>query len=279
MPLHVIAWVLAAALAHATWNALLKGRTSDPYVTMAGLALTWAVGVGLALPWLEAPAPESWPWIGASVAVHCVYMLALVAAYRAGEMSVVYPIVRGVPPLVVLGVFVVLGSAVTVTSAAGVACISGGVLLLGLSNAGERHARRTVALMALTVACVACYLTIDGIGVRLSNAPLSYWAWQTALQGTIFAVGALARGRRSLATEIWSRRWVVLIAGVLSSGGYAIALWAFARAPVASVAALRETSVLFGAVIAAVFLRERFGARRAVGAFLVAAGAILLRLG
>lgn len=280
MSLPVIAWVLAAALAHATWNALLKGRASDPHVTMAGLAITWAVGIGIALPWLEIPAPESWPWIAASVAVHCIYMLALVAAYRAGEMSVVYPIVRGVPPLLVLAAFVVMGSAeVTLASAAGVACVSSGVVLLGISKIRDGQARRAIALMTLTVGCVASYLIIDGIGVRLSNAPLGYWAWQTALQGAIFAVGALARGRRPLAVAIWSRRWIVLVAGVLSSGGYAIALWAFARAPVASVAALRETSVLFGAVIATAFLRERFGARRAIGALLVAGGAILLRLG
>jgi drug/metabolite transporter (DMT)-like permease len=152
------------------------------------------------------------------------------------------------------------------------------VIAVGLT--GERHGDATppLGLAVATAACITAYLMIDGLGVRRSGSPFGYLVFLTGLEGLLFVVGAAMVEGRAVIAAAWDRRGLGLLTGVIATGGYGIALWAFDRAPVAAVAALRETSVLFGALIAFVWLKERFGPWRVAGALLVMAGAILLRL-
>lgn len=273
----VLGLVLLGAVAHASWNAMLKGKKGEPLAASTGLCVVWAV-VGWPLTLVvPAPDPASWALLAASVGVHLVYFALLVAAYRRGDLSFVYTIARGVPPLLVaLAAWVVVGEDPGWLGLAGVGLIAMGVLWLGL---GPRTGERPLALALLTAVFIASYTVLDGLGARRSDAPIGYLVWLVALQGTLFAVGALAWKGAPLAEEVWRRRGVGLLTGVLSAGGYAVAVWAMARAPIALVAALRETAVIFAAILGAVVLREPFGRRRLLAAALVAAGVVCVRLG
>ena len=271
----VVAAVLAAALLHAVWNALLKGRAGDAHVTSTGLSLAWAL-LAWPLVWVNGPLPlAAWGPLLGSVAVHVVYFSLLTAAYRSGELSLVYPIARGVPPVLVAAGAALLGDVPSALAALGVGLVAAGIGLLG---PGARAGRRAVLLALGAAVCTAAYTLLDAGGVRASAAGV-YGVHLFALQGTCFAGGALLLGGRPLARQVWDRRGLSLATGVLSALGYAAALWAMGQAPVASVAALRETSVVFAAAIGALALGEPFGLRRALATALVVAGALLVRGG
>jgi len=283
----VVSLLLAAALAHATWNALLKGRRGEPLAASAGLAATWAVLGAPLLLFFEPPAPEAYPYLAASIVVHLVYFSLLVAAYRVADLSVVYPIARGVPPLLVAGIgWAAAAERVPALGIGGVALVVGGVLTLGFARAPEKadapdaesRRRRGVLLALATAGFIAGYTVIDGLGARAARAPFGYWLWLTVIQGALFAAGAMLVGGAEVRRAVWRRRGAGVIAGVLSAGGYAVALWAMTLAPLAFVSALRETSVVFAAAIGAYTLKEPFGRRRIVAALLVAAGVVAIQL-
>ena len=279
----VAALVLASAVMHASWNAMLKGRRGDPLAASAGLSMAWAA-IGLPLLFVVGPLPEAaWPHLGASVVVHLVYFALLTTAYRGADLSIVYPIARGTPPLlVVLGAAAVAGETPTLLGALGVACIAGGVITVGASakrGDGEKSRVRSVTLALATAVFIAGYTLLDGLGVRAAGSTPAYLIWLTTIQGALFAIGATALGGRPLLREVSRRKGVAVLTGVLSAGGYAVALWAMSSSPIALVAALRETSVVFAAVIGFAFLKEPFGRRRIAAAALVAAGAVLVRSG
>ena len=275
--------VLGSAALHASWNAVVKGRSGDPFAASLGLTAVWAVLGTPALLFVPVPAPSSWLPLGASIAIHLVYLGLLVAAYRAGDLSLVYTIARGLPPVIVAGAaWVFVGEEPTALGLAGVVAIAAGVLALYDRPSGEladaTRARRRVTLLALaTAASIAAYTVIDGVGARASENAVSYWLWLIAGEGLFFSVAALAFGGRAVAREAADRWRSALATGVMSAGGYGIALWAMTQAPIALVAALRETAVLFAAILGALMLREPFGPRRIAAAALVAAGAICIR--
>jgi drug/metabolite transporter (DMT)-like permease len=278
----VAALVLASAFAHASWNAMIKGRSGDPLAVTTGLCVAWAVlGVPLML-WVPAPRAEAWPFLGASVVVHVVYTGMLVVAYRKGDLSFVYPIARGLPPLiVVIAAWPIVGERPSLLGFTGVALIALGVVAMSTSRRapGERLFGRTL-LVALAIALsIAAYTTIDGVGVRAAETATGYIVWLSTMQGALFAAGALLIGGPSLRREVWQRRWTGLIAGVLSAGGYGVILWAMMRAPLGIVAALRETSVVFAAIIGTALLGEPLGRRRIIASAIVAAGVLAIRIG
>lgn len=271
----VVAVVLAAAALHAAWNALLKGRTGDVHATSTGLAVTWAAfGWPLVLAAGALPR-EAWSPLAGSVAIHVVYFSLLTAAYRTGELGLVYPVARGLPPVLVALGAAAAGDRPSPTAALGIGLVASGVLALGPP---ERAGRRAVALAVGSAICTAAYTWLDAQGVRASDAS-RYGAHLFAWEGTIFAAGALAWGGRPLASAVWERRHLALTAGLLSAAGYGAALWAMGQAPVASVAALRETSVLFAALIGALWLGESFGPRRLLASVLITLGAVAVRSG
>ena len=221
--------VLLAALLHASWNAMIKGG-SDVLLDTASIV----TGAGLlGLPFLlivPVPNAASWPYILASIATHLAYYFLMVNAYRTGELSLVYPLMRG-------------------------------AVGLALANA----------------AVIAVYTIIDGTGARLAGDPWSYIVWLFVLDSIPFSIYMLATRRRMYFTALAQRRWHGLIGGGLSAAAYAISVWAMTKAPVALVASLRETSVLFATLIGARLLKERLTPRRWAGVGAVVIGVVALK--
>ena len=228
---------------------------------------------------VEMPAPAVWPYIIASMVLHMAYYTALVGAYRAGDLSHGYPIMRGIAPLIVsLCALAWLGEAPTPTVWLGVLLICGGVLSLGFVGFHWRESR--VALgWALTNACIiASYTLVDAAGVRVAGKAEVYVVWLFTLDALPFSLLIFWWKRDQLvsyARQFWQRGFV---GGALSAGAYGIVLWAMTRAPVAAVAALRETSVIFAALIGVWLLKEGHIGRRIAGAATVAAGVIALKI-
>lgn len=273
----VIAAVLLAALLHAGWNTLVKahGGAAATILVAAGAGLLCAC----ALPFTAAPAPASWPWIGASALVHLLYYKLLIETYGAGELSHAYPLMRGCAPLLVALLGTLASEALRPGQWLAVGLICGGVLAMCAGSAGQMRARRRTTLLALaTAAVIALYTLVDGVGVRRSGAAAGYTMWVFVLAGAgVLALGWRARGP-ALRTFARCHPGVVLGGGLMSTLSYGIALWAMTQAPVAAVAALRETSILFATAIAALLLRERVGPTRLLAAALIACGAVAMRL-
>jgi drug/metabolite transporter (DMT)-like permease len=272
--LPITAAVLGAALLHASWNALVKA-SGDKQLDSFGVAVASGLIALLVLPWLPMPAPASWPWLAGSALVHILYFVFLAGAYRWGELSFAYPVMRGGGPLIVaLAGASVFGEVLGATQWAAIALISVGILAL----ATGAHDRRATWFAAGNAIVIATYTLIDGKGVRASGAPVSYTLWFFAANGFVIgALGWLQRGPdlRAYARRAWPR---TMLGGALALGAYGIALWAMTRAPVALVAVLRETSVIFAALIGALFLREKFTRRRLAATGAVLGGLIALRL-
>lgn len=270
--------VLGAALAHAAWNAMIKS-SRDVLLDTTLVILGGAVAAAPLLLVVEPPAPASWPYLAASVAIHIGYYTALVGAYRAGDLSHGYPIMRGVAPLVVaLCAVGLLGEALRPAAWVGVLLICGGVVSLGLAGFHWRESRASTLWALLNALIIAAYTLVDGAGVRLSGSAAGYVLWIFLLNGVPFVLLVLARRGRQLvhyAQRQWTRG---LAGGALSLISYGVALWAMTQAPIAAVAALRETSVIFAALIGAYLLREGHVRRRLGGAVAVLAGVIALKL-
>jgi len=270
--------VLGAALAHATWNAMIKS-SRDILLDMTLVVFFAGLVTAPFMLVVETPVAAAWPYIIASMVLHLGYYVALVGAYRAGDLSHGYPILRGVAPLIVsVCALAWLGEAPSTTVWLGVLLICGGVLSLGF--AGFRWQESRVSLgWALANACIiASYTLVDAAGVRAAGKPEVYVVWLFTLDALPFSLIIMWLKRETLAP--YARRfWLRGIAGgALSAGAYGVVLWAMARAPVAAVAALRETSVIFAALIGAWLLKEGHIARRIAGAATVAAGVVALKI-
>ena len=278
MSLGVTLAVLGAALLHAAWNAMLKGgrdTTLDMAIVVAGSGLV----VLPLLPFVPLPAPASWPYIGVSLLIHIGYYSALVGTYRAGDLSHGYPLMRGVAPLLVAGFgAVVLGELPGLWMWVGILLISGGVIGIAfVGGASFLHNQRATAWALANAALIAAYTLVDGTGVRLAGSTASYAVWMFFLDGFpyVLIVAWLRRTELLLyARDHWQRG---LVGGALSVAAYAIALWAMTRAPIAAVAALRETSVIFAAILGAWLLKEPFGRARLAGAVAVLCGVVALK--
>jgi drug/metabolite transporter (DMT)-like permease len=274
MPPLAIAAALASALIHASWNAALKGgrgdRIADAFLIAIGGMLTWAA-VAFVLP---PPAPEAWPYLVASVLIHLVYWYTLFNAYDAGDMSHIYTLSRGSAPLLVaIGAGLTAGEIPPALKMFGVALVSVGVLLVGFSPRAPMKA----TLWALSIGlCIASYSLVDALGARVNGDALVYVAWTSGIMGVPMVAFAFWRRGPGLLKDAAHAPFKGIFIGVISFAGYGLVLWAQTFAPIAQVTALRETSVVFGALIAFFFLREHLGARRWLGAIVVALGAGLI---
>jgi drug/metabolite transporter (DMT)-like permease len=234
---------------------------------------------------MDAPAPASWPFIAASSLVQAAYYLLLIEAYRSGDMSHAYPLMRGSAPLLVALINGLLtGERLSGTQWLAVCLICGGVLAMVLAGRGPAAARpaasqRRATVYALATACViSLYTMIDGAGVRRSGAPAAYTMWIFLLNGSVVTAWAARMHGAALLRLAGARPLLLPVGGISTLGSYGIALWAMTLAPVAAIAALRETSILFATGIAALFLRERVGRGRLLAVALVACGAVAMRL-
>jgi len=275
VPTHVLLIVLFAAILHASWNAIVKSG-SDKRLEAAMVAAGAGLVAAVILPFLPLPTAASWPWLAASVVIHQLYFVMVAAAYRAGDMGHTYPLMRGSAPLIVaLASAPLLGESLTATSWAGIGLICGGILLLALHGRANHRA----TLIALGNALViALYTLVDGTGVRLSGHALSYVLWLHLLTGVPPLIWLWMRNAAVVKTQIQTRVALMLAGGLCTVGSYGLALWAMTQAPLANVAALRETSVLFAVAISALILREGNGLRRLATGVLVVAGAATLKM-
>lgn len=274
MPPEAIAAALLSAMIHAGWNAALKAgedRLVEMVVMGAGGCL---FGLGL---WAAFGAPPlaALPYLAISSLVHIVYWTALSRGYAAGDMSHVYTIARGIAPaLVTLAAIVVAHETPTPMAAIGVALVSVGIMLVGVNPSAPLNA---TAWALLTGAAIATYSLVDALGARVAGSAWSYKAWGSlGVFIPIMLFGFLRRGPQRFAAAARGRWMRGMTAGALSNAGFAIVLWAQMRAPIGNVTALRETSVVFGAAIAAIVLKEAVTTRRWLGAIVVALGAVLI---
>ncbi|HLL33233.1 EamA family transporter [Streptomyces sp.] len=276
----VTAAVLAAAVTHAGWNAIAH-RITDK---LAGFALISGGGAltGLALvPFTAVPAAAAWPYLLGSAALHIAYYALLMRSFRLGDFGQAYPIARGSAPLVVTVLAAVFAHEVPGGWAvAGIALSCAGltgVALWGLR--GRRPDRAALGAALATGLTIAAYTLVDGLGVRSSGSSLGYIAWLMLIQGTIIPAYALHRWRGVFLATVRPFAVLGLLGALMSVAAYALVLWAQTRAELAPVAALRESSIIVGAAIGAVFFKERFGVPRIAAAALLVVGIGLMLRG
>lgn len=285
-PRSLVSWdvtlaVLLAGVMHAGWNAAIK-RGRDPLLETAVVHVWVALPALVALPWLSLPGPTASLCLVGSVTIHCIYYNTLAAAYRNGDLSFAYPILRGSAPLLTaIASGLVLSEWPPLYGWLGIGAISAGVIAIGLAaspGAMPGSRRRSLGWALLTALTITAYTIVDSIGARSAPGAWTYVGWLAAVEGPAIFMVVLAIRGRSLLDYSRERGIAPLWIGIVSMGAYGIALWAMTRAPVALVAALRETSVLFALLIGAWFLKERFGAMRWAGALSIVAGIAALRL-
>jgi len=271
--------VLLGAALHAAWNGIVK-TGPDRYLDIASLLAAAALLTLLWLPFLPLPARACWPYLAASALIHQVYFTFVALAYRKGEMSVVYPLMRGMAPaLTALASALVLREHPSVGGYIGVCLVSGGVVLLTFERRGGAKIALAPALLALANAgVIAFYTLVDGVGVRLSGHAFSYTSWGFLLSASLFAPTALLLRRREAVAHFKGQWRNSFIGAGCSLASYGLALWAMTKAPIATVAALRETAILFGLVLAVFSLKEKVRGGRVVAVALVAAGAVIIKL-
>jgi drug/metabolite transporter (DMT)-like permease len=270
--------VLFAALLHAAWNAFIK--SGDNKLVETTLLVTGAGVIAAAvLPFVPAPAKASWPFLIASVAIHCVYFSLVALAYRTGELSLAYPIMRGSAPFftAILTVSVV-GEPISGGAWLGILFLCAGILWLardGWKSANsQKHA---LAFASLNAVIIVAYTVVDGLGARASENPWSYVLWLFFLNMfPLLGIGFASHARAIFSMPVggWAKGFA---GGLCSLCAYGLALWAMTQAPIALVAALRETSVLIGTALGALLLKERFGLGRWLAAALITAGAVAIK--
>ena len=278
MSINIMLVILFAALLHAAWNVLIKSG-SDKLTGSILLSVNAGIPGFVALFFLPPPDPASWLCLATSVAIHSLYFCFVAFAYRHGDLSFVYPLMRGSAPLFTALIMVaVLGERLGGGGWLGVLLLCAGVLGLALDHWRIARVHGHAWFFGLAnAAVIVSYTIVDGIGVRASGNAWSYVLWMFFLNA--FPMLAIGFATNPMALASLSRgAWIKgFLSGSCTVGSYGLALWAMTHAPIALVAALRETSVLFGTAIAAVALKERFGWARWVSVGLIAAGAAAMR--
>lgn len=280
MDAFVFAAVLFAAACHAGWNAAIK-RGAEPLATTVLISIGAALVAAACVPFVGVPEVRAWPYVGASVLIHLCYFAALIESYRAGDLGQVYPIARGTAPLMTaIATTLLIGERPALLGWLGIVLLAAGVLLLSLHGGRDlqRLDRRAVGFALMTAVTVCAYTVVDGVGARLAGSATAYTVALFVGIGPVMAVYALLRGGVGALRADKSHWTVGIVGGALQVGSYGIAIWAMTVAPIALVAALRETSVLFGAVIAVVLLKEPLQGSRIAAALMIVCGLTLIRL-
>jgi drug/metabolite transporter (DMT)-like permease len=277
---NVLIAVLTAAVLHAGWNAIAKAETDRFGLFAKASVVSVVIGLVMAVV-IAPPARPAWPWLVASVFLHTLYNVGLLAAYQLGDFNLTYPLARGIGPLTVaLVATFVLGEPLPALPTIGVVIIAAAIGVLGLTPWERiRHNRSALIAAVLTGLAIATYTLLDGIGVRRSGSPIGYAAWLLALHGvtTVIAVALIRRSRWSPATAEKPARWRIAgTVGVMSMLAYALVLWAQVHGALAAIAALRESSVVVAAFLGAMLFHEPMGRLRIAASMAVATGIVLL---
>ncbi len=278
LPIEAAALVLLAAFLHASWNALVKAGNDRLVV----LAIANGTGVFISLliaPFVSLPLPASWPFLLASVALHTGYYFFLIHAYRVGDLSHVYPLARGLSPMLVA--LLAAGFANEIPppwGMAGVVLACAGIVSLAFDSGPPwRGDGRPLSFAVATAVFIAAYTLADGMGVRRAGSSLAYIVWLMLLDGIPIVCFTITVRRHQLVASLGGNWRTGCTSGVLQFGAYGLVIWAMSLGTMASVSALRETSVIFAAFIGAFVLKERVGALRVAAAILVALGIVLMR--
>jgi drug/metabolite transporter (DMT)-like permease len=273
--LSIVLMLLLAALLHASWNAVTKG-SREPLLAIWMVISTCGVIGGAALPWTPIPTAEVWIYLGASMSVHLAYQLFLAHAYEKGDLSQVYPIARGISPLLVaLLAALFAAEPLGPRGAAGVVIVTVAIASLAFGP-GSLASGRGLGSALMVGLMISGYTFVDAQGIRASERPIDYIAWSFPLQ--IFPITAivLLRKRRDILPYLRRHGAWGFGGGVMATIAYGLVLWAIAMTPMAAVSALRETSVVFAAFIGSRVLGEPFGARRVAASAFVALGIVLI---
>lgn len=271
--------VLLAALLHASWNALVKSGGA-PEFTIASFQLFGGI-ISLCLVWfVPFPDPASWPYIFASVVVHNLYYMTMAQAYRAGDLSQVYPLFRGLAPVfVAIGALVFANEYLDAGTVTGIVLISAG--LMSITLLGKHFGvipKKALYWGLITSVLIASYTIVDGIGVRLTDNPLSYIVWLFVFEFVPICTWLLLTQRQAWFNYISQSKAKILFGGMASNGAYALVIFAMSLGAMAVVSSLRETSVIFAALIGTLVLGEPFGRQRIIAALMVALGIIIMRV-
>jgi drug/metabolite transporter (DMT)-like permease len=277
---HVFILVLIAAAMHATWNALIK-IDGDRFTIVCWLAVAQSFFVLLVAPFVAMPSGEVWVWIVLSAALHAAYKIFLSQAYQYGDLSQVYPLARGTAPLLTtLVAFLFLSEELPLMTVFGIVVIATGIVSMAFKGGqpGQKLQTKTIILALMTSLLITSYTTLDGYGARLAISPHSFFVYMHLVDGVIM-VSAMTLARRTTAVSLFKLEWKrCIVGGALSVGAYWIAIWAMTKAPIAAVAALRETSVLIAVIIGVVFLKEKLTIWRVAAVTMILTGVVLLRL-
>lgn len=272
--------VLFAALCHAGWNAAVK-RGLDPLATTVLISTGAGVIGALALAFTGWPALAAWPWVIASVLIHLVYFAALIESYAAGDMGLVYPLARGSAPLMTaIAAAALIGERFGLLGWGGIVMLAAGVLLLSLrgSRVLAKLDRRAIGFALLTAVTICAYTLVDGIGARVAGSAHAYTAAMFAGIGIVMLVYGLVRRGSAVVALLRQHSALGIGGGAMQVTSYGIAIWAMTVAPIALVGALRETSVLFGAILSVLILKEPIVPLRIVAALMIVCGLVMIRL-
>lgn len=273
------ALVLVAALLHATWNALIKfsGERLLVIACMDSVALLFVV---LAVGFVSLPPLELWPWLVASALFELLYRYLLIQAYRVGDLGLVYPLMRGLSPLVVLVLTLVFaGEVLSTQQILGILLIPFGmVCLLWQGGGGDRLPWSMLPVVLLIGLCIGCYTFLDGQALRRWSHPLDYLVWLTLISAWPFPLLALVR-KRAAFSLFWRTQWRLgLSVGLCVLLSYALVLWAMQLGSIAEAAALREVSVILVVLFGMRYLKEPFGRPRLIACGLVLIGMLVMKL-
>ncbi len=276
-PVVILTTLIAAAL-HATWNAMAKGA-ADKHLSMAGVIIGHVPLAFIGLMFVPVPDPACWPYLVGSLVFHFGYQVFLLNAYRMGDFTQVYPVARGIAPLIVAFVSVaVLGVTLGGLEVLAIVLIGTGLLSLGMvrSQSGARNPQAAL-LAAMTGCFIAGYSLIDGLGARVAGTAVGFYGWSAIGNAVVFAL-YLRIARPGTLRRLWPEgRFVLIIGGAASYTAYVLVVWGFTQAPIALVTALRETSIVFALIIGVIVMKERLDLVKLASTFLTVAGAVLMR--
>lgn len=277
MPISVQLVVLLAALLHASWNAIVKS-SQDKFLDIVFVTASAAALSALVVPFLPLPDSASWGYIAASVGIHVFYFVLIGAAYRSGDMGHAYPLMRGAPPLIVaLASGPLIGEQLSLSAWVGVLLVCAGILGLLLAKSASLSRGRTTRLALLNAGSVAAYTLVNGTGVRLPGNPAAYTMWMFFLTAFPMLAWAVWRRKAAVLGHLRVRWYLMLAGGACTLGSYTLVLWAMTHAPIAMVAALRETAIAFGIAISMFVLREPGGIHRLCAVLVILLGAMSLK--
>lgn len=269
--------VLFAAFMHAVWNAVVKGAT-DRTISFGLVTLGHTLPAILIAPFVPLPTPSLWPYILASAVIHWGYYYFLNTSYKLGDLSLVYPVARGIAPLLVaIPALIFLDESLPKTAWIGLFLISAGILLIGLKRKQFFESLPAFGVASLTGGTIALYTLVDGVGVRLANHTMTYITWLFIAEGAAVLYILLPRIQR---LKRQSRHQLILAfaGGLLSALAYGLALYAKTKAPLGMVSALRETSVVIASMIGVFWFGEGPARIRLLAAAIVVAGIVMLAL-